>query len=294
MEMTAIFDGRSVLTLSPKPELRNLVKKILNSVSLKINAVEAAEALNALERGKNKEFDIVVLNEKLDKMSGGYVISRLQEIKHIAAPKFYILILEDGVAEPSGLASNVIVLKALPPEEEFRKLLLEHLEKSLTATKPVQNFKVDVNFINPFIAATVEVLKVTCQTTATKDKVFLRAGDQVSGDISALVGMVSDAFKGSMGIAFQKRCFLHVVNSMLGEKYKDITKDNQDAAGEICNQIFGMAKTKLNEMGHNIKPAIPSIIVGDGHRIKHLLNGPVIAVRFETEQGAFIVEAAVM
>lgn len=293
MDPTALFDGRSVLVVSPKPELRQQVKKLLNAVSLKINAVEASESQNALDRCKNREFDIVVLNEKLDRMTGSYVISRLQEIKHIMAPKFYLLFLEEGQEKPTNLAANVIVKTGALSDEDMRLFLLEHLEKSLTAVKPVTNFKMDVNFINPFITATLEVLKVTCQTTATKDKVFLRSGDQVSGDVSALVGMISDQFKGSMGIAFQKRCFLNIVNNMLGEKYKEVTNENQDAAGEICNQIFGQAKTKLNEMGHNIKPAIPSIIVGDNHRIKHLLNGPVIAVRFETEAGAFIVEAAI-
>jgi chemotaxis protein CheX len=80
---------------------------------------------------------------------------------------------------------------------------------------------------------------------------------------------------------------------MLGEKITEITTENQDACAEICNQVFGMAKQVLNQSGYNIQPAIPSIVVGDNHRIRHVVDGICIAVEFSTEAGNFTVEAAV-
>lgn len=49
----------------------------------------------------------------------------------------------------------------------------------------------------------------------------------------------------------------------------------------------------LNEMGHELQPAMPSVVVGDNHRIKHLVDGKCIVVRFKTNDGFFSVEAIV-
>lgn len=80
---------------------------------------------------------------------------------------------------------------------------------------------------------------------------------------------------------------------MLGERYEEINDENRDAVAEICNQIFGYAKNILNINGHSIKKAIPSIISGDNHVIKHLIPGPCLAVTFNTLYGHFTIEATI-
>ncbi|HND86639.1 MAG TPA: chemotaxis protein CheX, partial [Pseudobdellovibrionaceae bacterium] len=262
-----------------------------------IGVVEASDAPNALERARNRSFDIVMLPEALEKMSGSFLIQKIEEIKSMEPPKHYLLVHDPAKGELPKI--NLNNLTVLPPqadaaalEEVFKKVLVSTAKAPSTPRRAA--FKMDVNFINPFIESTIEVLAKTCNTKAKKTKVFIRDKDTISGDISALVGMVSPTFKGSMGIAFERTTFIYVANNMLGEKATQITTENQDAAGEICNQVFGRTKTVLNEMGHAVQPAIPSVIVGDRHRVKHLVDGPVIAVQFETEGGYFIVEATVV
>ena len=68
---------------------------------------------------------------------------------------------------------------------------------------PTETFKMDVNFINPFIVATLEVLKITANTEAKKDKVFVKPTDSPSGDISAIVSMNSEQFHGSFAVCFE-------------------------------------------------------------------------------------------
>ena len=79
---------------------------------------------------------------------------------------------------------------------------------------------------------------------------------------------------------------------MLGEKYTQINDENKDAVGEICNQIFGFGKKKLNEQGYQIESALPSVIVGNGHEISRLVKGIIITAKFKTEFGWFFVETA--
>lgn len=96
---------------------------------------------------------------------------------------------------------------------------------------------------------------------------------------------------GSMAISFKKKTFLGIVNRMLGADYTDIDPEISDAAAELCNQVFGLTKTKLNQQGHEIQPAIPSVITGENHQIKHSTSAPVIAVEYSTEFGPFTIEA---
>lgn len=153
------------------------------------------------------------------------------------------------------------------------------------------NAKIDVNFINAFVDATLNVLKIMAGIAAEKQDVFIRQKDQTSGDISAIVGMNSNDYIGSMAIAFEESCFLKVASGMLSENFTQLTPEIRDAAGELCNQIFGMAKKTLNEKGHSIQPAIPSVIVGKNHTINHQVDSPCIAIKFKTPDGFFIVEA---
>ena len=156
------------------------------------------------------------------------------------------------------------------------------------------NSKIDVNFIVPFVESTLEVLKLMAQTPATKEKVYLKSGNEPSGDISAIVPMSSSKFLGSFAISFEENCFLEVVSNMLSEEYTNINSDNRDAVGEICNQVFGMAKARMNdEMGLDIAKAIPTIIEGKKHTLKHMIQGKCLAVRFKTKKGSFTIEAVV-
>ena len=72
-----------------------------------------------------------------------------------------------------------------------------------------------------------------------------------------------------------------------------ITPEIKDAAGEICNQIFGQTKLILNQQGHSIEMALPTVVEGKDHSITHLNDGTCIVVEFQTPRGSLWVEAAV-
>ena len=161
-------------------------------------------------------------------------------------------------------------------------------ERKASAGKPA----IDASFINAFCEATLHVLSTMAQTKAVKESVFLRKGDQISGDISAVIAMNSSTFRGSMAIAFDSVGFLSVASRMLMETCTEINPDVADACGELCNQIFGVSKQKLSVIGHDLQKALPSIVTGKNHTIKHCVLGPCIAIRFNLNPGVLIVEAS--
>lgn len=149
----------------------------------------------------------------------------------------------------------------------------------------------DVNFINPFLIATVKVLETQTSTKAKSGQIYKRAANEkYLGDISGVIGLVSDAFSGSVVISYPEATFLKIMSRMLGEEYTTITKDIEDGAGELTNIIFGQAKVLLNEQGFGIKTAIPSVVSGRDHTVLSLSTGPRVVVPFETDAGPFFIE----
>jgi chemotaxis protein CheX len=149
----------------------------------------------------------------------------------------------------------------------------------------------NMEFINPFLSATIHVLKIQSQTEAKAGQVYMKKmSDPLVGDISGIIGIVSDTFTGSVVISFPEKTFLQVLSRMLGEEITKIDKDSSDGAGELTNMIFGQAKISLNEKGYGIKTAIPSVVTGKDHSLQAMTKGPVMVIPFETDIGKFFVE----
>lgn len=150
---------------------------------------------------------------------------------------------------------------------------------------------IDTNFINPFLAATLHVLKVQASVEAAPGKVYLKKeGENLLGDVSGIIGIVTENFTGNVIISFPEKTFLKVMSGMLGEEYTELNKDIIDGAGEITNMIFGQAKIVLNEKGYGIKTALPSVVSGKGHSLSAMSKGPIIVVPFTSAAGDFFVE----
>ncbi len=79
---------------------------------------------------------------------------------------------------------------------------------------------------------------------------------------------------------------------MFDEVYPDITPEIQDAAGELLNIIFGLAKRELSDnKGFKIKKAIPTILVGSQLEIYSSKQAStVLSVPCKIDVGTFTLE----
>ncbi len=148
-----------------------------------------------------------------------------------------------------------------------------------------------VEYINPFLLATKNVIETMANTKVSNDKPALKQGNLSWGVVTGLIGMASEKLKGHMVISFDEPCILGIVSGMLGEEFKEINKDVVDAVGEITNMICGGAKKELSESGYVFDLAIPLMIMGKNVEITQLSKGPIISIPFSTDKGRFVVEA---
>ena len=77
---------------------------------------------------------------------------------------------------------------------------------------------------------------------------------------------------------------------MFGEEQKEINEEVKDAVGELTNVISGDSRRRLEEIGHHFLGAVPSVISGQGHEVKHITKGPILSIPFSTPGGNFTVE----
>ena len=147
----------------------------------------------------------------------------------------------------------------------------------------------DVQYINPFINATVHVLKTMASLEAKAGRPYLKNDKLARGDISSVIGLTGEV-GGTISVTFTENCILSVVSKMLHEEMTQLNNEIGDATGEIANMISGQARQELERMGRSLKAAIPSIIMGKDHTITHFTKHPVIAVPFKTAYGDFTIE----
>ncbi|MEA1867504.1 MAG: chemotaxis protein CheX [Thermodesulfobacteriota bacterium] len=147
----------------------------------------------------------------------------------------------------------------------------------------------DVRFINPFLEATIDVLKTMAFVESRPGKPYLKKDDLAKGDVSGIIGFTGAA-TGSMALSFSEKCILKIVSNMLGEESKEINDDIKDAVGELTNMVSGAARKNLEPIGLSLSAAIPTVVAGKGHSVSHVMGGPSIIIPFETEQGPFFVD----
>ena len=146
-------------------------------------------------------------------------------------------------------------------------------------------------FINPFLEASVNVLSMMAMLTPKPKKVEKKENQVSKGDITGIIGMTG-VVEGSLAVSFSEECALKIVENMLGEKLTELDDQVADAVGELTNMISGDARARLQNMGYDITAAIPTVIRGKDHTIRHIANGvPTILIPFTTEAGDFFVEA---
>ena len=80
---------------------------------------------------------------------------------------------------------------------------------------------------------------------------------------------------------------------MLGEEFPRITREIEDAVGELTNIISGDARKRLQSEHLTIAASIPSVVSGKDHTIEHVLGTSSIVIPFTTADGSFVVDVCV-
>jgi chemotaxis protein CheX len=147
-----------------------------------------------------------------------------------------------------------------------------------------------VEFINPFMESTVNVLQTMAKVTATPGKPQRKEVDAADGDVTGVISMISEQAKGSLAISFTSAAIFDIARRILSEEVTEINSTVTDLVGEITNIVTGGAKQLLSERGYDFDMATPAVATGKNHRIDHQFNGVKILIPFSIIAGEFFME----
>lgn len=147
---------------------------------------------------------------------------------------------------------------------------------------------IDVNVINPFLDAVIDVLSTMAQITPEPGKPYIKGNRLAKGDITGIIG-ITGKDKGTISVTFNEATATKVVANMLGEEVTDV-EVLRDGIGEVTNMISGQARQGLAGIGLKYHAAIPVVVIGKNHKVQHVSDGPILAIPFTTEDGEITVE----
>ncbi len=150
---------------------------------------------------------------------------------------------------------------------------------------------INVDYINPFIEATVHTFQTMCQVTPTRDRIFLKGeGEQVYG-VSGIIGLGGEA-TGAVVLNFPEPVAISAVGKFVGEEYTSITSSVVDGVGELTNIIAGDAKNRLIQKGYKFEIGLPKIVTGRNYITAQNKAVPCLVVSFASDVGKFCLEVS--
>lgn len=125
-----------------------------------------------------------------------------------------------------------------------------------------KNPLLDKDFLNSFVKGVLETLKTTADTPVRIFHSEVVNDYRITGDVAGIVSLQDEDWTGNLILAFPKKTILYVIEQMLGETYPDINPEVRDAVGELTNQVYGYAKSILNQKGYQLQMGFPTIALG--------------------------------
>lgn len=145
----------------------------------------------------------------------------------------------------------------------------------------------DVRYINPFVSAIRNVFKTMMGVEVNVGKPFVKKMDSQAADVSAVIGYSGDA-TGCVIISFPMAAAVTTASKFAGTALDQSHPDFADALGELANMIAGNAKAQFD--GFDVKISLPSVIVGQGHKVSPSHAIPRLVIPCECSIGNFAVE----
>ena len=147
----------------------------------------------------------------------------------------------------------------------------------------------NASYINPFIKSIRNVFKTMLATEVTVGKPHIKADDTDRPDVSGVIGFSGDA-SGSVVLCFSSEAAVKVASTFAGMDAGLDSEDFADAIGELANMVAGGAKSEF--VGLDITVSLPSVIIGERHKVSRSVAHPRLVIPCETGLDHFVVEVS--
>ncbi|BBF44793.1 chemotaxis protein CheX [Lachnospiraceae bacterium KM106-2] len=139
---------------------------------------------------------------------------------------------------------------------------------------------VNAEYINPFLAASTEVLKNMCQITTTIGKPFVKEGTFPCYEYNILIGVTGE-IKGQVLITFNEQVACEIASKMMMMPVTELDEISLSAISELGNMILGNSATVFSSKGVFVDITTPTLMKGSVEFTNNAV--PTIAVPLKYE-----------
>lgn len=286
---------KTILLIHDDAQTLNDLASELSDLTQMIS-VRATDGVQACQKARNQKFDIIITKWIMPKVFGAELINTLKLDNTNEETPILIIgdMSEEEEKEFQQKCSDVKSVEIIKGDFSA-KVLSEKVKSFIKKASNKKQFKLDVNFINPFIDASINTLTGMCnvEDISSMRPYLMSKHEQINVDISGTLAISSPHFKGSIAVSFADEVYKQVISKMMDEEIEEVNEDNQDGAAEIINIIFGETKTVLSEKGLNMEKAIPDVVRGPKHQIYPDSKVPVLLIPFNSNVGKFYIQICV-
>ncbi len=148
-----------------------------------------------------------------------------------------------------------------------------------------------VEYINPFITATFDILKNVGSFNPQKGKLTLKNKPVPSYGVSVLVGVIGEV-KGQVMYSMSEDTAMKIASAMMmGMPVTEFDEMAKSAISELSNMITGNASTSLASQGLEIDISPPTLITGSNVTVTTSAIQTIV-VPVEMEAGIFEINIA--
>jgi chemotaxis protein CheX len=148
----------------------------------------------------------------------------------------------------------------------------------------------NVKFLNPFVEAAFEVLKVETGISMTRGDLGLDKEPYITDDLTVIISLIG-RIEGNVFYSMDEATGLALASKMLGENMKVLDNLAQSGIAELGNVITGSATVKLAQTGYEATISPPTLLQGKGATIS-TLDYPRLVVPLECEFGHLVIHLA--
>ncbi len=148
-----------------------------------------------------------------------------------------------------------------------------------------------IEFINPFVKATLDVFHTMLGCALTRGPLSVKHEHTPAYEVSGIIGL-SGACRGMIVVSVGRDTAIAAAEVMLGLRPEGLDADVMDAIGELTNMIAGAAKTQLEE--HRLTIGLPMVICGKAQAIAFPSQATPIIIPFESQLGPVCVQVGLV
>jgi chemotaxis protein CheX len=146
----------------------------------------------------------------------------------------------------------------------------------------METFGMNVKFLNPFIEATYEIIKLETGYEMQHGQLDLETDPYLTDDLTVIISLVG-AVEGNVMYSMSKQTVLELVSRLMGQSMGAMDPMVQSGIAELGNVITGRAGIKLAQQGYETNISPPTLLVGKGAAIYTLDISRVVVPLFSND-----------